>query len=155
MLTRHNCTYKLKRPVQQIHYFSPVLESGIVLIGLKTIGKDAIYHYNSHSQLIFEHNFEDLVFSFALMTDSEAMVLEVPSNKILIFDLRNHQIRFKYHYFQIETPCQVDLETFQDTSLVCIRENGAYNDHRFKLTYYRYPFESEEKMSQQEMVSTF
>jgi hypothetical protein len=154
MMVQEKVSFKFKQPIQQIHHFYPCCNEGVLVIGLKSLGKDALYHFSNDSTLLFQHNFENLVFSMAMMTDSEVMVLEVPLNRVFIVDLNTHQIRYyKYHYFQIDVPCQVEVETFLATNLVCIRENGAVNDNRFKLTYYRYPFEEEK--SPKQLVSTF
>jgi hypothetical protein len=73
------------------------------------------------------------------------MVLLVPLNKIFILDLVEHRVRYYNYYFQIEASCQVQLYTFGQTDIVCICENGAFNDNRFKLTYFSNPFPEDKK----------
>jgi hypothetical protein len=34
---------------------------------------------------------------------------------------------------------QAFIDTFAETRLLCVRENGRYADNRFRLSYYSYP----------------
>jgi len=45
--------YKFKKEIQKVHWFSPDSRGGVVILGLKTLGKDAIYHYDNESKLVF------------------------------------------------------------------------------------------------------
>jgi hypothetical protein len=53
LLSNTKYKYKFKKEIQKIHWFSPESRGGVVILGLKTLGKDAIYYYNAESKLIF------------------------------------------------------------------------------------------------------
>ena len=48
-----NYEYKFKKEIQKVHWCSPDNQDGVVILGRKTLGKDAIYHYNADSKLVF------------------------------------------------------------------------------------------------------
>lgn len=54
-------------------------------------------------------------------------------------NLDNYEVTQHNHQFMNEEADQVDIETFSDTRLLCVKEFGKYNDHRLKLSYYSYP----------------
>jgi hypothetical protein len=156
MMLTEKFRYRLKMQIEQVHYFSPAVNDGVVVIGLRELGKDAIYHFDAEAKLVFEHNFEDLVDSMAMMTQSEVMVPLVKKNEIFILDLNTHQVRYyKYHYFFIGVQAQVTIETFLESGLICIRENGSFGDHRLKLTYYRHPLPLHKAKEGRNIVSVF
>ena len=75
MIVSQRHKYKFKKEVLQVHYFSPDGRGGVVLIGLRGLARDAMYHYNQHSQLLFEHAFDGLVDSCGILHPKEALVL--------------------------------------------------------------------------------
>lgn len=80
-----------------------------------------------------------------MMTDREACVLDTRANCIHVFDLEYHNRTEFPHHFLNEESDQAFIETFPEKKLLCVREQGRYNDHRFKLTYYDYPLKQSEK----------
>ena len=117
----------------------------IVFLGMPGIGKDCLVHCDLNGKILYEHNFKQSVDSFGMLSDREVMVLETHCSKITTLSLENHAIHEYDHQFAFEESDQSDIETFPDTRYVCVREQGRYNDNRFRLTYYSYPLVADAK----------
>lgn len=68
------------------------------------------------------------------------MILETRKNNILIWNLEKDTVTNIDFNFKTPETDQSQIFIFPESQLVCIQENGRYNNNTFKLTYYRYPF---------------
>lgn len=66
------------------------------------------------------------------------IVLNVPESKIDVLNLETHEILDVDHQYLFEDVAQMTIETFSETRMFCVKEQGGYNDHRLRLTYYAY-----------------
>jgi hypothetical protein len=58
---------------------------------------------------------------------------------ITILDLETHEFRrTPFPFFNEETD-QSQIRCFAESKILCIQEDGRYNDNRFKLNYFNYP----------------
>ena len=64
--------------------------------------------------------------------------MNVPDSKIDILNLQTHGIIQIDHEFLYEDVAQMTIETFGETRLFCVKEQGGYNEHKLSLTYYAY-----------------
>lgn len=53
----------------------------------------------------------------------------------------------------VEESDQSDIITFSETRYLCIEEKGRYNDNRYKLTYYTYPLQLNEKKTAKPFIT--
>lgn len=74
-----------------------------------------------------------------MLSEREVMVLETRKNNILVWNLTNDTTTNILFNFKAPETDQSQIFIFPETQLVCIQENGRYNNNGFKLSYFRYP----------------
>lgn len=145
----HN--YILNKEVLRIHYFMPAINDSVVLIVMTGTGRDSIMHFGPKSEPLYEHCFNDLVDTLEVIGGHTAVVLLVAINKIFVLDLKTHEVTNLCYYYIHEISCQINCYFFPDTDLFTIVENGAFNDPRLKISYFKTPLPVEKK--QEEMTA--
>ena len=145
MLLQDRTEVKLQKRYNKILYLSTAYKETFVFLGMPGVGRDSLVHCDKSGKILYEHHFKHNVDSFGMLSDREAMVLETHDNKITTLNLENHTVSEYDHQFAFEESDQSDLDTFADTRIMCVREQGRYNDNRFRLTYYSYPLEADLK----------
>jgi hypothetical protein len=73
-----------------------------------------------------------------MVSEKEVIVLNVPDSKIEILNLQTHDIIKLNHDYLFDDVAQMTIETFSETRLFCVKEQGGHNDHKMQLTYYNY-----------------
>lgn len=141
MIFNHPIHYKFNMPIEKVHYFSPAFDDTIVIVGHRRLGQDFLGHFNKKGQSIYNYDFQDLVDTLVMPTDGMALVLRVEEGLIYQFDLKGQTVKRFRHFFMVDVSCQVSLDYFCDTNLICIQENGDHQDQRIAMTYYEYPFD--------------
>lgn len=153
---------KLPKRYLKILNVAPAFDNTIVFLGVAGFRTDCLTHVKPDGTLLGEILFEENMDSFGMLNDREVMVLETRKNNLLIWNLENHtQINVPFH-FKAEETDQSCIHIFPETNLVCIQENGRYNNNTFRLTYFNYPikedsepyhvFDSEEVWTYEYMV---
>lgn len=71
--------------------------------------------------------------------DRHAIVLRPEEGLILLFDLLKKTKKEIKHYYFTDVSCQIDVDFFCQTNLLCIRENGDHDEQKIMLTYYPWP----------------
>lgn len=145
MLLSNKHHVRLAKRYQKILFLSTALKDTFVFLAVPSIGKESLVHSDKHGKILFEHVFPKTIDSFAMLSEREVIVAETRENRVSVLDLETHQFTYIYHPFLREESDLCDLETFNETRLVCVRENGQYNDNRFVLTYYNYPMQEGDK----------
>jgi fructose-1-phosphate kinase PfkB-like protein len=100
------------------------------------IGSEAIVHFDTQGKTLHEVHFKHPIDSFILPNPHEVVILETRNNCITVLDLRTREQREIPHHFMFEESDQSSVMTFGETGMICVLEQGRYNDSRFKLTYY-------------------
>eukprot|EP00919_Chromeraceae_sp_WS-2016_P069080 GHVR01163637.1.p1 GENE.GHVR01163637.1~~GHVR01163637.1.p1 ORF type:complete len:100 (+),score=5.76 GHVR01163637.1:370-669(+) len=83
--------------------------------------------------------------TFGMLNERECIMVETRNDCITILDLDTHEFKRTPHKFFNEESDQTEIQVFSESKLLCIQENGRYNDNRFHLTYYNYPPYENEK----------
>lgn len=73
--------------------------------------------------------------------DRTAIVLRVEEGLIYQINLESKTHQIYKHFFMTDVSCQVSLNFFCETNLICIQENGDHNNHKMTITYYKFPFQ--------------
>ncbi len=109
------------------------------LWGSKDHVSDSLWHFDKHSQLVFQYDFNDYVDTLCMSNDRHAVVLKPEEGLILIFDLfEKKKYEVKHLYFS-ELTCQANANFFSDTNLLSIIERGDHDHLRLMITYYHWP----------------
>lgn len=100
------------------------------------VGSETLVHFNSQGKTLHEVHLKHPVDSLILPNPHEVVLLETRNNCFTVLDLRTRQQREIPHQFMYEESDQSHLLAFAETGMICVVEEGRYNDSRFKLTYY-------------------
>lgn len=118
---------------------SSTFNRGVVVTRIDKPGKEeSIVHLDTNGKILFEKKYNDIINYFGMVNDREVIVLNVPESKIDIINLEKRSSFSLNHDYLFDDVAQMRIETFAETKLFCVRENGGHNDHRMRLTYYSY-----------------
>lgn len=139
MLLKSKYCVRLPKTYHKILFLSTALKDTFVFLAMPGIGRESIVHCDQQGKILFECPFKYSVDSFGMPSERTVLVLETRENRIAVLDLETHSFSYVGHQFAREESDLADIETFYDSRLVCVKESGQFNDHRFILTYYSYP----------------
>lgn len=153
MLLKKSHSVKLPKTYYKILYLYPAMNDTFVFLGMRALRQDCITHVDKNGNILFEHVFSKPMDTLNMMTERQCIMLEtrgkwyMSASKdeeetgpcITVLDLDTYQFTRTPHYFLKEETEQSFIRCFPDTKLLCIQEDGCYNDNRFMLSYYQYP----------------
>jgi hypothetical protein len=120
MIFEHSVKYRFDKPILKVHLFSPAFDDSVVILGLKGTGEDSLFHYDKHSKLVYQYDFNDFADSLCMPTLDTAIVLRPEDGNIVIFDLLAKTHRIIKHNYICDLGCQCYLNYFCDTRLLCV-----------------------------------
>lgn len=112
---------KFSKKYQKVLNICPAINDTIIFFGIRGFREDCLTHMDKNGavidEIIFEHNMD----SFAMLSESEVMVLETRKACILIWNLETHeQLRVPFNYKNEEVD-QSAIYVFPETHTVCVQ----------------------------------
>lgn len=102
MIVTETYHVKFNRTFHKILYLSTAMHGTFAFLAVETLRKDALYHCDSQGRVLFRHQFEHSVDSFAMPTRHEVVVLYPSGNLIYLFDLERKSCEYYKHEFMYE-----------------------------------------------------
>ena len=115
----------------------PAYNNTVVFSSLLSAGHEIIYHYDSNGNLIWQHPIGDLFDAYCMPNDHILIYLRPEEGNIHIVDLKQKKRKTIKHLFMNDVSCQIYVDFFCETNLLCIHENGDHYQIKLNLTYYR------------------
>jgi hypothetical protein len=145
MILSNEYSVKLPKKYKTILFLHAASKETFVFLAMLTPRRDGMAHVDSQGKILFECAFDFPMLAMGMLSDREAIFIETRKNRISVLNLDTHEFRYYPHLFVSEESDQSDIFTFADSRYLCIEEKGRYNINRYKLTYYQYPLQLNEK----------
>lgn len=137
MILEEETKIELKPAMAKILCVSSAYHDTFVLVRVdKPCQQESIVHIDSKGNILWEQSYSDVIDFFAMPTEKEVIVLNVPNQTIDLLNLETHHITRVNHQYLFEDTTSMAIFTFPFTKYFCIVEKGGHNDHRLKLAYY-------------------
>ena len=81
---------KLPRRYIKVLNISPAINNTFVFLGIKSFQTDCLTHFDSEKNLLAEKTFKYQIDSFAMLSESEVIILETRDNRFSIWNLETH-----------------------------------------------------------------
>ncbi len=139
MLLKDQTHIKLKKNARKILCFSAAYDNTFVMVRVDHPGaQESIVHLNAAGQILYEHQYADIINFFGQVNDREVIVFDQPNNRIDIHNLKEKKFFSIEFMFLLDDVALMECLTFHETRTFCVLERGTFGDHRLRLAYFHY-----------------
>ena len=147
--------YQLSEKLYRVSEIQPAYDRTVAILATTNHKTERLCHFDHEGKLLNQYDFGDFLNSMVLPNDRTAVVANVEEGTLECFDLPTFQRTVRKIDYYVQDTCDVFLEFFPETQLMCVREEHYHAPSErstLQLSYYAWPWKEEDDMEEEVMA---
>ena len=120
-MLKDTMTLTLKEKVRKILCFSVAYNNTFVFVKVNKPGESqSLVHVDCDGIVLFQFAYDDIINQFGMLSEREFIVLDVPSNKIDIFNLEKRTVCHIAHLYLFYDVWRMQIQAFLDNKYFAV-----------------------------------